>query len=62
MQYTLITKLGKVYTFSVKECADTFQKAYGGTLFTAQDLAFESIKEQFQQPEIMAVLNRLAQR
>ena len=38
MQYTLITKTGKVYTFYVKTLADTYQQAYGGVVFTQQVL------------------------
>lgn len=34
MKFTLITGNGKVFTFYVKAVAETFQKAYGGTLFT----------------------------
>ena len=30
--YTLITKSGKIYIFSVKECAELYQKAYGGNI------------------------------
>ena len=33
MKYTLITSKGKVYTFYVKAVAETYQQAYGGTLF-----------------------------
>ena len=33
MQYTLITKTGKLYTFFVLAVAQTYQQAYGGTLF-----------------------------
>ena len=33
MQYTLITKTGKVYTFYVQAVALTYQQAYGGQLF-----------------------------
>jgi hypothetical protein len=32
MQYTLITKTGRVYTFYLLAVAQTFQRAYGGTL------------------------------
>jgi hypothetical protein len=32
MNYTLITRTGKVYTFYVKAVAETYQKAYGGTI------------------------------
>ncbi len=38
MQYTLITKSGKVYTFYVQALAETYQKAYGGTLIQADIL------------------------
>ena len=34
MKYTLITPQGRIYTFTVKGCAETYQRAYGGTLFT----------------------------
>jgi predicted DNA-binding protein with PD1-like motif len=33
MQYTLITAKGKLYTFFVLAVAETYQQAYGGTLF-----------------------------
>lgn len=36
MKYVLITSKGKVYTFSVKASAETFQQAYGGTLIEEQ--------------------------
>ena len=32
MQYTLITKTGRVYTFYVLAVAETYLQAYGGTL------------------------------
>ena len=32
MKYTLITKTGKVMVFNLKQCAEIFQSAYGGTL------------------------------
>ena len=32
MKYILITKTGKVFTFYVKAVAETYQKAYGGTI------------------------------
>ena len=34
MLYTLITPRGRIYTFTIRDCALTFQSAYGGTLFT----------------------------
>ena len=33
MQYSLITATGKLYTFFVLAVAETYQQAYGGTLF-----------------------------
>jgi len=38
MQYTLITKTGKVYTFYIQALADTYQQAYGGVVFSQQVL------------------------
>ena len=38
MQYTLITKTGKVLTFYVRAVAETYQQAYGGQLITADIL------------------------
>jgi hypothetical protein len=38
MKFTLITKLGRVYTFYIKELADTYQQAYGGVVFSQQVL------------------------
>jgi|APGre2960657423_1045063.scaffolds.fasta_scaffold802083_1 hypothetical protein len=38
MNYTLITKTGKVYTFYILATAETYQKAYGGTLVTNEIL------------------------
>lgn len=34
MQYTLITSKGQLFTFFIKAVADTYQKAYGGTVLT----------------------------
>jgi hypothetical protein len=34
MQYTLITKTGRVYTFYVLAVAQTYQQAYGGNIVT----------------------------
>ena len=33
MNYTLITRTGQVYTFYLRAVAETYQQAYGGTLF-----------------------------
>lgn len=41
MKYTLIASNGKVYTFFIKAVAETFQQAYGGTLFTNEILTKE---------------------
>jgi len=38
MQYTLMTNSGKVYTFFLQSVAETYQKAYGGVVFTQQIL------------------------
>ena len=38
MNYTLITKTGKVYTFYIKALADSYQRAYGGVVITQQIL------------------------
>jgi hypothetical protein len=38
MKFTLITNSGKVYTFYIKALAETYQKAYGGVVFTQQVL------------------------
>jgi hypothetical protein len=42
MNFTLITGNGKVFTFYVKAVAETFQQAYGGTLFTGSILTKEN--------------------
>ena len=36
--YNLITSTGKVLSFQIKSCADLYQKAYGGVVFTSQVL------------------------
>jgi len=38
MKYTLITSKGKVFIFNVKACAESFQMAYGGNIFTNEIL------------------------
>jgi hypothetical protein len=38
MKYTLITANGRVYTFYVQALAETYQRAYGGQIFTADIL------------------------
>jgi hypothetical protein len=45
MKFTLITSNGKVFTFYVKAVAETFQQAYGGTLFTDSILTKETQNE-----------------
>ena len=47
MKFTLITSNGKVFTFYVKAVAETFQQAYGGTLFTDSILTKEIKNEIF---------------
>jgi len=36
--FNLITSTGKVLSFQVKTCAEMYQKAYGGVVFTQQVL------------------------
>ena len=36
--FNLITSTGKVLSFQVKSCAEMYQKAYGGVVFTQQVL------------------------
>ena len=38
MQYTLISGNGKVYTFFLRDVAETYQQAYGGVVITQQVL------------------------
>ncbi len=42
MNYTLITKTGRVYTFYIKALADSYQMAYGGVVITQQILVDET--------------------
>ncbi len=35
MNFTLITPTGQVYTFYIRETAECYQQAYGGTLIMA---------------------------
>ena len=37
-EYTVITSTGRVLLFSIKSCADLYQSAYGGVVFTSQVL------------------------
>ena len=63
MKYTLITSRGKVMTFNVKAAAEIYQQAYGGTLCTPQDIAWERLKGKFERsPEMMNVLKRLKEK
>ena len=43
MQYTLITKSGKIMQFYVKEVAETYQAGLGGVVFTQQVLETQEI-------------------
>ena len=45
MKFTLITSNGKVYNFFIKAVAETYQQAYGGTLFTGSILTKETQNE-----------------
>jgi hypothetical protein len=38
MQYTLISKTGRVYVFFLQTVAKQFQQAYGGVVFSQQSL------------------------
>jgi len=38
MQYTLISKTGRVYVFFLRCVAEQFQQAYGGVVFSQQSL------------------------
>jgi hypothetical protein len=44
MQYTLITRSGKVYTFYVQALAETYQQAYGGVIVT-KDILVDKIAQ-----------------
>ena len=39
--FNLLTSTGKVMSFRVQACADLYQRAYGGVVFTQQVLAEE---------------------
>jgi hypothetical protein len=39
MQYTLISKTGRVYVFFLRTVAEQFQQAYGGVVVSQQMLA-----------------------
>ena len=47
MEYTLITKTGKVMTFYVKSVADLYQTLNGGVVITQQILVDELAKAQY---------------
>jgi hypothetical protein len=47
MKYTLITKLGRVYTFYVQALAEQYQQAYGGQLITADILVDTTAQIQY---------------
>jgi hypothetical protein len=38
MQYTLITSKGRIYVFFLRTVALQFQQAYGGVVFSQQEL------------------------
>jgi len=42
MKFTLVTSNGKVLTFFIKAVAETYQKAYGGTIITNDILKKEN--------------------
>jgi len=43
MNYTLITKVGRIYTFYILETARCYQQAYGGVVFSQQILNQETV-------------------
>jgi hypothetical protein len=43
MPYTLITPVGRVYTFYIEAVAQTYQQAYGGIIVTAAVLVDSKI-------------------
>jgi hypothetical protein len=43
MQYTLITKSGKVMQFFIRAVAETYQQGLGGVVFTADILQAETV-------------------
>lgn len=45
MQYTLLTKNGKIMQFFVKSVAEMYQTIYGGVVVTQQVLEVETVKE-----------------
>jgi hypothetical protein len=47
MQYTLITKTGKIMQFYVKGVADLYQQLNGGVVFTQQILVDTEAKVQY---------------
>ena len=46
MLYTLITSKGKVYTFFLRAVAEQFQQAYGGVVFSQQELEQQDLVAQ----------------
>lgn len=44
MEYTLITKTGKIMQFYIKAVAECYQDLYGGTIVTADTLVQEEIE------------------
>ena len=47
MQYTLITKTGKIMQFYVKSVADLYQSINGGVVFTQQVLVDNTAETQY---------------
>jgi acyl-CoA thioesterase len=45
MQYTLITKQGRIYVFFLQTVAAQFQQAYGGVVVSQQLLADADLPE-----------------
>ena len=47
MTYTVLTSKGFLHVFSIKELADTYQKAYGGVVFTQQILVDDTAQSMY---------------
>lgn len=43
MQYTLITKFGKIMQFYIKALAESYQAAYGGVIVTDEIFSTETV-------------------
>lgn len=48
MNYTLVTKQGRIYTFYIEAAALCYQQAYGGVVFSQQILEEENVEDSVQ--------------